>query len=157
VSIGAQYDHYPVSDANSLGTGNTFGVSVSVPLFLRNNNEGGIARAQADWYAARDSLDRVRALALSDVMRARSDLENSAERLNRFEADLLPAAQKSADAAEFAFKNGALGVMDLLDSRRTLKAVLIDAANSRAEFAKALAAWQASAETPANYMNGEKQ
>ncbi|HEX4328327.1 MAG TPA: TolC family protein [Burkholderiales bacterium] len=157
VSIGAQYDHYPVSDANSLGTGNSFGVSVSVPLFLRNNNEGGVARAQADWYAARDGLDRVRALALSDVMRARSDLENAAERLNRFEADLLPAAQKSADAAEFAFKNGALGVMDLLDSRRTLKAVLIDAANSRADFAKALAAWQSSAETPANYMNGEKQ
>jgi len=157
VSIGAQYDHYPVTDANTLGTGNSFGVSVSVPLFLRNNNEGGIARAQADWYAARDGLDRVRALALGDVLRARSDLENAAERLGRFEADLLPAAQKSADAAEFAFKNGALGVMDLLDSRRTLKAVLIDAANSRADYAKALAAWQSSAEAPADYMNGEKK
>jgi cobalt-zinc-cadmium efflux system outer membrane protein len=157
VSIGAQYDHYPVTDSNTLGTGNTFGVSVSVPLFLRNNNEGGIARAQADWYAARDGLDRVRALALSDVLRARSDLENAAERLGRFESDLLPAAQKSADAAEFAFKNGALGVMDLLDARRTLKSVLIDAANSRADYAKALAAWQSSADAPADYMNGEKK
>ncbi|MDB5806569.1 MAG: outer membrane protein cobalt-zinc-cadmium efflux system [Betaproteobacteria bacterium] len=157
VSIGAQYDHYPVTDSNTLGTGNTFGVSVSVPLFLRNNNEGGIARAQADWYAARDGLDRVRALALSDVLRARSDLENAAERLGRFESDLLPAAQKSADAAEFAFKNGALAVMDLLDARRTLKSVLIDAANSRADYAKALAAWQSSAEAPADYMNGEKK
>ncbi|HEY4374615.1 MAG TPA: TolC family protein [Burkholderiales bacterium] len=153
VSIGAQYDHYPVSDANTLGTGNTFGISISVPLFLRNNSEGTIARAQADWYAARDNLDRVRASALSDVLRARSDLESAAERLRRFEGDVLPAAQKSADSAEFAFRNGAMAVMDLLDSRRTLKAVLIDAANARADYAKALAAWQSSAEAPADYVN----
>lgn len=158
VSIGAQYDHYPVSDTNTLGTGNTFGVSISVPLFVRNNSEGNIARAQADWYAARDNLDKVRASALSDVLRARSDLESAAERLQRFETDLLPAAQKSADSAEFAFKNGAMGVMDLLDARRTLKSVLIDAANARADHAKALAAWQSSAEAPADYVNnGAKQ
>jgi cobalt-zinc-cadmium efflux system outer membrane protein len=157
VSIGAQYDHYPVSQTNTLGTGNSFGISISVPLFVRNNSEGTIARAQADWYAARDNVDRVKAQALSDVLRARGDLENALERLERFERDVLPAAQKSADAAEFAFKNGAMSVMDLLDARRTLKAVQTDAANARADYAKALAAWQSSAQAPADYMNGVKQ
>jgi len=114
-----------------------------------------VARAQADWYAARDSLERVRAQALGDVLRARNDLDSSSERLQRFETDLLPAAQKAADAAEFAFKNGALGVMDLLDSRRTLKAVLIDAANARADHAKALAAWLSNTEMPREYLMGE--
>ena len=44
--------------------------------------------------------------------------------------------------AEFAYKNGAIGVMDLLDARRTLRAIQIDAATAQADYAKALAAWQ---------------
>jgi len=157
VSVGVQMEHYPTGDNNTLGSGNSVGFSVSVPLFLRHNNEGTIARAQADWYAARDNLERVRALAQSDVLRARNDLDSAAERLNRFEADLLPAAQKAADAAEFAFKNGAIGVMDLLDARRTLKSVLIDAANARADHAKAWAAWQTNVEVPGDYTMGAQQ
>lgn len=154
VTVGVQAEHYPSSDSNPQGSGNSFGFSVSIPLFLRHNNEGTIARAQADWYAARDALEKVKAVAAGEVMRARNDLDSSRERLLRFEGELLPAAQKSADAAEFAFKNGALGVMDLLDSRRTLKAVLIDAASARADHAKALAAWQSNIELPRDYAMG---
>jgi cobalt-zinc-cadmium efflux system outer membrane protein len=154
VSVGVQFEHFPSSDSNPQGSGNSFGVAVSVPLFLRHNYEGTVARAQADWYAARDGLERVKALAASEVLRARSDLDSATERLARVEADLLPAAQKSADAAEFAFKNGALGVMDLLDARRTLKAVLIDATNARADHAKALAAWQSNLEATNNNITG---
>lgn len=157
VSVGVQLEHYPNSDTNTQGSGNSVGFSFSVPLFLRHNYDGTVARALADWYAARDSLERVRAQALGDVLRARNDLESAAERLNRFETDLLPAAQKSADAAEFAFKNGAISVMDLLDARRTLKAVLIDAANARADHAKALAAWQSNIELPRDNMIGAAQ
>ena len=58
-----------------------------------------------------------------------------------FENELVKEAERTAAAAEFAFKNGAIGVMDLLDSRRTLKAIQIDAANARADHAKALAAY----------------
>ena len=32
--------------------------------------------------------------------------------------------------------------MDLLDARRTLRAILLDAATAQADHAKALAAWQ---------------
>ena len=154
ISVGVQVEHYPASGSNPQGSGNSFGVAVSVPLFLRHNNEGTVARAQADWYAARDLLERVKAQAVSEVLRARNDLESASERLARIETDLLPAAQKSADAAEFAFRNGALGVMDLLDARRTLKAVLIDATTARADHAKALAAWQSNLESPNNNITG---
>ena len=142
VSVGLQYEHWPNrADANNQGTGNSFGVAFSVPLFVRHNNEGEIARAQADWYAARDFLDRVLAQARSDVSRASGDLAAARERLTRFEGELVKEAERTANAAEFAFKNGAIGVMDLLDARRTLKAIQIDAANARADHAKALAAY----------------
>ena len=142
VSVGLQYEHWPNrADANNQGTGNSFGVAFSVPLFLRHNNEGEIARAQADWYAARDALERVLGQARSETARAANDLAAARERLSRFENELLKEAERTATAAEFAFKNGATGVMDLLDSRRTLKAVQIDAANARADHAKARAAY----------------
>ncbi len=142
VSVGLQFEHWPNrADANNQGTGNSFGVAFSVPLFLRHNNEGEVARAQADWYAARDFLDRVHAQARSDASRAGGDLAAARERLTRFEGELVKEAERTANAAEFAFKNGAIGVMDLLDARRTLKAIQIDAANARADHAKSLAAY----------------
>jgi outer membrane protein, heavy metal efflux system len=148
VSVGVQVEHWPNrADANNQGTGNSFGVALSVPLFLRHSNEGEIARAQADWYAARDALERVQAQARSEVARAAGDLASARERLTRFEAELLKEAERSAAAAEFAFKNGAIGVMDLLDARRTLKLIQLDAISARADLAKAAAAWEVSVGT----------
>ncbi len=146
VSVGVQYEHWPNrADANNQGTGNSFGVAFSVPLFVRHNNEGEVARAQADWYAARDAQERVLAQARSEAARAAGDLASARERLIRFETELIKEAERTAAAAEFAFKNGAIGVMDLLDARRTLKAIQIDAANARGDHAKALAAYTLSA------------
>ena len=146
VTVNVQFEHWPSSDANPGGSGNSMGVGFSVPLFLRHANEGEIARAQADWYAARDALQQVRGVARAELLRVRGDLDAARERRARFEAELLPRAIQSSNAAEFAFRNGAIGVMDLLDARRILKAIQAEAAGARADFAKALAAWQASAE-----------
>ena len=146
VTVNVQFEHWPSSDANPGGSGNSMGVGFSVPLFLRHANEGEIARAQADWYAARDALQQVRGVARAELLRVRGDLDAARERRLRFETELMPAANQSSNAAEFAFRNGAIGVMDLLDARRILKAIVAEAAGARADFAKALAAWQASIE-----------
>ena len=146
VSVGAQFDHYPVNPAyaatSGAGTGNTWGLFVSVPLFSRYYYEGEIAQAESAYNAAADSLERTRALARADIARARSDVAAAAERLARYQDSMLAEAKKSADSAEFAYKNGAIGVMDLLDARRTLRAIQLDAAAAQADHAKALAAWQ---------------
>ena len=142
VSVGAQYEHWPnQADANNQGTGNSFGVALSIPLFLRHRYEGEVARAQADWYLARDVLLQVRAQARSEVQRAVGELAAARERLLRFEGELLAEAARTASAAEFAFRNGAIGVMDLLDARRVLNSIQSDAANARADYAKALTAF----------------
>ena len=142
VSVGAQYEHWPnQADGNNQGTGNSFGVALSIPLFLRHRYEGEVARAQADWYVARDVLAQVRAQARAEVLRAAGELAAARERLVRFESELLAEAARTATAAEFAFRNGAIGVMDLLDARRVLNSIQSDAANARADHAKALTAF----------------
>jgi cobalt-zinc-cadmium efflux system outer membrane protein len=147
VSVGASFDHYPVNPAfangSGAGTGNTFGVFLSVPLFLGYQYEGEVARAEVDYSAAMEALEKVRAQARTEIAKAFSDLQATGERVQRYDESLLVEAKRAADSAEFAYKNGAIGVMDLLDARRTLRAIQFDAASARNDHAKALAAWQA--------------
>jgi len=139
VTVGVQVERFPTQ------SGNTVGFGVSIPLFLGNQFEGDIRRAETDRYGARDELERTRAIAFAEAERARSELAAAADRLARFDASLLPTAARAAAAAEFAFSNGAAGVTDLLDSRRTLNATRLEALGARADFARALAAWRAAA------------
>lgn len=139
VSVGAQFERYPGSlPINSIGFG------VSVPLFLGNDFSGDIQRAEVDRYSALDGLERARAVATTEIARAASDLKAAGERRARYDTSLLAAAQRSADAAEFAFQRGATSVLEVLDARRTLRAVQLEALGARADYARALYAWEAS-------------
>ena len=141
-SVGAQYDRYPSSGSNTLGSGNSFGVFVSVPLFVNYAFDGEIRRAEVDYSAAEESLARLIAESRAEGQRALGDLHAAFERLRRYEQTVAE-AMRSASAAEFAYANGAMGVMDLLDARRTLRAIQIESVNARAEYARAWAAWRA--------------
>ncbi len=139
VSVGAQFERYPGTlPVNSVGFG------VSFPLLIGNDFSGDIQRAEVDRYAALDALEKVRAVAITEISRAASDLRAAADRRARYEGSLLAAAQRSAVAAEFAFQRGATSVLEVLDARRTLRAVELEALAARTEHAKALHAWRAS-------------
>ncbi|HEY1461702.1 MAG TPA: TolC family protein [Casimicrobiaceae bacterium] len=142
VSVGVTYDHWPQNGNNFQGTGNSYGVSVSVPLFFGNHYDGEIARAESDWAAALDALDKVTAVASAELAHTDADLASARERLARYDRDLVVAAQRVAEAQEFAYRKGAISVLDLLDARRTLRSVQQDAATARADYAKALVAWE---------------
>jgi cobalt-zinc-cadmium efflux system outer membrane protein len=138
VTLGAQYEHFPGNvPSNSVGFG------VAVPIFTGYDFAGDIQKAEVDRYAALDSLARVRAVAQNELARAAADLNAAAERVARFDASLLGAANRSAEASEFAFSRGAISVLEVLDARRTLRAVRLEALGARADFAKALGAWRA--------------
>ena len=138
VTLGVQYERYP--PAGSLAPNNTWGLSVSVPIFVAHSYEGEIARAEAELDAAREQLGRSRALAAGEIMRSQADLASASERRHRLDGELLPAAETVAKAAEFAYARGASSLMDLIDARRTLRQIQLDAAAARADYAKALAA-----------------
>jgi len=138
VTVAVQYEHYPTQISN-----NTLGFGVSVPLFLNYNYEGEIRRGEVNLQAAIDGLERVRAQAGAEINAAWSDLASARDRVQRYDGGLLKEAQRAADAAEFAYRNGALGVIDLLDARRILASTRNDAATARADLARAFKAWEA--------------
>ena len=150
ITVGLQAEHWPQSAANTQGSGNSFGITVQIPLFLRNQFQGEIRNAQVAADSAAVTLEKVRAVASSELARSADDAQISAARLRRYDSELLPASARSADAAEYAFRNGATGVMDVLDARRTRRATLLEAVAARAEHARALAARTAARSTDTN-------
>jgi cobalt-zinc-cadmium efflux system outer membrane protein len=138
-----QFEHFPGDAAN-----NTLGFGISVPLFTHYYFEGEIRRAEVELQIARDNYERTRALALGEIGKSRADLDAARERALRFREVLLKEARNAADAAEYAYSRGAMGVMDLLDARRQLYAVRVDSATALADYARAYSAWIAATETP---------
>lgn len=141
VTLGVQYEH----NMQNAPT-NSYGFGVSVPLFIWHEYEGEIARSEADLDVARRQLEQLQAQATGQVAQARNSLLSARDRYQRLEGGLLADAERVAKAAEFAYGKGAMGLMDLLDARRTLRQIQIEAASARADYAKALSDWQIQAE-----------
>jgi cobalt-zinc-cadmium efflux system outer membrane protein len=148
ITLGAQYDHFPGNIPS-----NSVGIGIAFPLFTGYDFSGDIQKAEVDRYAALDALEKTRAIAGNELRRAASDLNAAAERVERFDSSLLGAANRSAQAAEFAFQRGAISVLEVLDARRTLRAVRVDEIAARTDYAKALAAWR-TAQTTAQVLEG---
>ncbi|MEB0033295.1 TolC family protein, partial [Undibacterium sp. RTI2.1] len=96
--------------------------------------------------AANETLEKTKEAARNELVLLIESAQASKEMTARFQGELLSAARNSAEAAEFAFKNGALGVMDVLDARRTYRAIEMDAINAQADFAKVQATLRISIE-----------
>ncbi len=147
VTVGVQADRWPVSETNVQGTGISYGLTVSIPLHVRHANEGEAARALADFDSAQAVLARAEAQADAEARLSEADWLAALQRLARVETEVRPVARDVGAAAEFAYARGATGVLDLLDARRSLKAVELDEVQARADAAKAWARREAATET----------
>lgn len=148
VTVGLQFEHFP--SVGEAAPNNTWGLSVSIPLFASHAFEGETLRSRAELDQARDQAVRSRAMASAEAGRASADLQASSERVKRLEATLLPEAEKVATAAEFSYRKGASSLLELLDARRTLRQIQQEAATARNDFAKALSAMRQQAPAQAD-------
>jgi cobalt-zinc-cadmium efflux system outer membrane protein len=143
ITWGASFDHYPGTSTRLLE------FRLSMPLTFGYRYEGEIGRSQAQLDQARDTLDRIRRQAATELQRLQAELQAATQRAQRYDAEIVPRSREVAQRAELAYSKGALPLTDLLDARRTLRAVLLDALAARSDRAKAQAAWQLRSATPA--------
>ena len=121
---------------------NTYMVNLTIPLFVRHQYQGEAMRAEAEYYKARDNQLRGEKDALTQLEYQETELRANQERLNKVLTDVLPGAEQIATAAEFAYQKGAIGVLDLIDARRSLRQARTEASQTRADFAKSLSAFK---------------
>ena len=69
------------------------------------------------------------------------DRLGSAARALSYETTILPRARNVAQLAELAYSKGAMSLTELIDARRTLRTILIEALIARTDHAKASQAW----------------
>ena len=148
LSVGVQFDHWPTSAANAQGTGDSVALSLTVPLEIRHRHEGEIRRAEADYQAALDALESARRNARQDLSGLRAALEAARDRTRTLQERIIPAGRDIAARSELAYDKGAASVLDLIDSRRALRQVLLDGVDARLAFARTLADWQLASGRP---------
>lgn len=141
VTVGVQVEQCLTS---SCGTpARSYGVGLSVPLFIGNTYEGEIRRAEAELEMVRTQQEQIEAQASADLEQARLALVNSMARRQQLENGVLADARLAAAGAELAYAKGAASLLEVLDARRTLRAIQLEAGAVRYEHAVAAAAWQA--------------
>ena len=136
VTLGSSIDHDPRVSRRSLE------LRFSVPLQWGYGYEGEIGRAQAQLLQAQDLYEKTKVDARANLQRLLEELRTATQRQGLYEKDILPRARRVAEQAELAYTKGASSLTDLLDARRTLRSTLIEAALTRADYAKAHLAWQ---------------
>ena len=138
ITLGTSFDHYPGTSTRLL----EFRVQMPLNGFLGSYNfQGEIAKAQAQLLQAEDTLEKTRRTAAADAQRLQQDRLGAAARTLSYEATILPRARKVAELAELAYSKGAMSLTELIDARRTLRTISIEALNARTDHAKAAQAW----------------
>lgn len=136
ITWGASVDHYPGTSTRQVE------LRLSMPLAFGYHFEGEAERARAQLAAAQDALERTRALATLELQRLAAERQAAARRAQRYDGEIVPRSREVASRAELAYGKGALSLTELLEARRTLRAVLLDALGAHADLAKATGAWR---------------
>ena len=123
-------------------TAKVMAVRISIPLVNANRFDGEVARATAEAEASQSVLERTRQRAQIEMLNWLETGQSQAERLQIYEKDILPKALRVAEQTETAYRKGGLSLTELLDARRTLRAVQLDVLNARNAYAKAWTYWQ---------------
>lgn len=138
ITAGVQYDHWPTSNSNTNGTGDTISFTIGLPLTVNHSYEGEIARANSDYEAAKEALNHIEANARSEWDRINADVASAEANLEILQKEQLPRAEAVASTVELGYKKGALNLLDLLDARRMLRQTKLDTLNARANLARAI-------------------
>ena len=92
-----------------------------------------VRRASSDLQSARLETERLTVQLATERSRLAQGFANAREREERLRDQALPAAQRNAQTAEYAFQRGAASVLEVLDAQRTLRGIQIEVLAARAD------------------------
>ena len=112
-TVGAGYKHN--------GGNDTFVFGVTIPLPLFNQNQGAIARTEADRRAAENRAQSVRLAVNLDVQQAINTVDVNHARVEYIERESLKNAQETRDIILASYRAGAVNLIDFLDAQRAYR------------------------------------
>lgn len=112
-TVSANYSH-----VNGI---NTATWSFSIPLAIFDRNQGNIAQTRIAIRQAEEQQKAANGQVLTDVKDAYEALQESAKIAQLFRSSYLEVAQNSRDISEYAYRRGALALLDFLDAERSYR------------------------------------
>jgi outer membrane protein, heavy metal efflux system len=100
------------------GPDNALYAAVSAPLPFYNRNQAQIARAQAEFEAARAELQYAQNTVLAELAAARRSVEVNQRQVESLRAEFLSLADESRSVSLAAYREGAVDLLVLLDAQR---------------------------------------
>jgi cobalt-zinc-cadmium efflux system outer membrane protein len=134
-SYGVGINHYPGTSKAMIA------LRASVPLYSRHYFEGEKQRALALVQVAQTLHAELLRRTITELELLYQRRENACNRLLKFENEMLPKSVKIALQAEKAFTQGGQTITDLLEARRNLKSIQLEALQARIDFSKADRTW----------------
>ena len=95
-------------------------LSLILPVFFWQPARGEIAEAEANLRALREEETHLANAVALEVEEAYVNLTSATDQIRLFEEDILTQAEEAYQMYEFAYQQGEIGAIDLIESRRTL-------------------------------------
>ncbi len=115
-----------------------FTVGIKLPIRRRKYN-AAVLEATEDFLASRDGYRGAVNNVEASIRSAAFRLKTLQEQISLFERVLVPQANQALESAEAAYSTGSVGVLELLDSERTLLEVRLSLARFESDYMKAVA------------------
>lgn len=112
--------------------------SFSIPLAIFDRNQGNIAQTRVAIRQAEEAQKAANGQVLTDVRDAYETLQESARIAQLYRGGYLDVAQRSRDISEYAYRRGALALLDFLDAERTYRATQLSYRQAVAAYLTAL-------------------
>ena len=115
----AKPDISPWVGYKRVGSDDTVWFGVNVPLKIRDRNQAGIARAQADQKATGALLEVAKSHTVAEVSAAYEAFQTARDQVQTFRNELLNQADESRSIALAAYQEGATPLLSVLEAQRT--------------------------------------
>ncbi len=116
-SLSAQYQQQGTGN-NAIQPG-TLTVGVQLPVPVLYQQQGEIAKAEADLRSQTVQRDKAHAQVLLDVQAARAAVDANRELVERMRERILDRAKRARDLVQVQYEKGAASLLELLDAQRT--------------------------------------
>lgn len=115
------------------------GLSLNFPQLDWGGRKADVQRAEAIVAAREQQLDLVRSNSRLEIANALTEVKSAQAQANEYRQQVLEQSGKLADLAMLGYREGASAFMDVLDARRTLRAVNVEYYSAVADQQKSMA------------------
>ncbi len=133
-TVGAVYHHQVIP----VGTGNSMGFFLSVPIPVFNRNQGEIERARLEHRQLEARINALRGAIAAEVEISYEQYSTSRNMVESLEKEMLQQSREVRNTTEYSYRRGEASLIEFLDAQRVYNDTIQSYNDARADYARSL-------------------